>query len=161
MKKIFLFILSLCLFSISLNASPYPYHTKCPQWNLGDIVFYEGIQQNLTPSTALPLEFCWDAVAIYGGIYSNGSFFQAYEELKTKESTANWYASFKETVYGEEFWGTIFRVVVFGSAPSIPILTFNNTSGNLIFQQNIISPNGSTYNGKEFLFFVRHNLQRN
>lgn len=141
--------------NISLNAAKYPYTTKCPQWELGDIVYYNGIQQNATGSTP-PQEFCWDAVAIHGALFVNGSLLNTGEELISNESYYDWLAGYKHTVYGEEFWGTIFRVVVFGQALQTPIVTFNDVSGNLISSSDIKSPSGNTFNGKEFLFFVRH-----
>jgi len=150
----FLAIVVLFIFNTNLSAAKYHYKTKCPQWNLGGIAYYNGVEQN-RPFSAVPSEFCWDIVKIEGlGIY-NRSFY-GHEILTRNQSLADWYAWHIKHVYGEDFVGIYVTVVVFGHAPRTPIVVLNNSAGNLIEENDIISPNGSTYNGKEFKFFIRH-----
>jgi|GEM_PF-5599389 len=154
MKKLFLAIVLLFVFNTSSSVAKYPYSTKCPQWNLGQTVSYKGVKQN-RPYSAVPTEFCWDIVQIEGlGLYNNS--FYASEFLTTNQSLADWFAWHIRHVYGEDFVGIYVKVVVFGHGPRTPIIVFHGSAGNLIEEKDIISPNGSTYNGKEFKFFIRY-----
>ncbi|MCT7610241.1 hypothetical protein N5U14_05240 [Aliarcobacter butzleri] len=148
MKKLFLLIY---IFSINLNAAKYEYNTKCPQWEIGSKIIYEGVQIYNPPAK----DFCWDATKIEGyGIY-NGVPYRA-ENLTSKQTIANWYANDIEYVYGEDFIGLYVYVVVMGYESKTPVVTLNGISGKLISSRTILSPSGNTYNGKEFKFFMRH-----
>jgi hypothetical protein len=85
MKKLVFMLLALGLFIINAQAADLP--SKCPKWEHGQVVYYNGIPQN-TPGTA-PSSFCWDAVEIDGddGIY-NGYRYHT-ETLTSSQSLAD------------------------------------------------------------------------
>lgn len=154
MKRLFLIILGFIAFNSILNAAVYPYQTKCPQWEHGQIVYYDGIQQNINGSIP-PLQFCWDATRIEGMIKYDGDFYE-YEELLTSNQTFfNWYGYYIHPFYGEEYIGLFVRVVVMGHEQKTPIVRLNTTSGLLVQRNDILSPSGNIWNGYEYIFFIR------
>lgn len=153
MKKLFLTILLISLYCINLNAA---YNSKCPRWESGGVVIYNGVQQNVAGSA--PSAYCWDAVKIEGLVYYNGSFYDnSYENLVTTETTYNWFSSInnKLYVYGEDYYGVYVTVDVLGYPQNIPTVKLNSTIGILVSTSNIASPSGSILNGKEYRFFIR------
>jgi len=153
MKRLFFIILGLIAFNSTLNAAVYPYSTKCPQWEHGQIVYYNGVQQNVNGSTP-PLEFCWDATRIEGMIKYDGTFYE-YEELLTANQTIfNWYGYYIYNMYGEDYIGLFVRVVVMGYEQKTPIVRLNSTTGVLVQKNDILSPSGSIWNGYEYIFFI-------
>lgn len=155
MKKLFLTLFGFALFGLSLNAANYP-NSKCPQWEQGNIVYYNGIQQNIAGTA--PSAFCWDAIKIEGyGIY-NGVAYRS-EVLNTNTSLANWYIDISQNgtyyVYGENHYGVYITVVVMGYPQNVPTVKIGSTIGTLIQTTNIYSPINKILNGKEYRFFVR------
>ena len=158
MIKIFLSIISLCIF---LSAAPYEYPTKCPQWEHGQIVYYNGIQQNVNGSTP-PLEFCWDATRIEGlGLVSvNGTLYQSlFENLVSNESLFYWFANNIHYVYGEDYIGLYVKVLVTGYEQKTPIVWLGTTTATLVSKRDILSPSGNLWNGYEYTFFIRKMLK--
>lgn len=151
MKKLFLTIITLTLFSISLNAANYP-NSKCPQLEQGDIVYYNGVQQNV-PGT-MPSAFCWDALKIEGLGYYGGYWYPG-EFLTTNESLADWYANYLYNIYGETHIGVYVTIVVMGYTQVVPTVKIGATIGTLIETTDIVSPIDKIHNGKVYRFFVR------
>ncbi|MDN5108097.1 hypothetical protein PJV93_11365 [Aliarcobacter butzleri] len=151
MKKLFLVILGFILFGISLNAATYN-KTKCPQWEHGAIVYYNGVQQNVRGATP-PTEFCWDATLIQGYGYYNGAWY-SQESLQSSESFADWYANYIHYIYGENYVGIYVKVVVMGYEQSTPTVKLGSTTGVLVEKNDILSPSGNIWNGYEYIFFI-------
>lgn len=153
MRKLFLALFGFVLFSLSLNAANYP-NSKCPQWEQGDIVYYNGVQQNVAGTA--PSAFCWDATKIYGSIYYGGiRYTNQYENLISNESKYDWLAYYTYNVYGEDFLGVLVEVIVMGYPQNVPTLKIGSTIGTLIQTTNIYSPISNILNGKKYIFFVR------
>lgn len=155
MKKLFLVVFGLVLFSINLNAAKYPYTTKCPQWELGAIVYYNGVKQNVRGATP-PTEFCWDAIRVEGAILNNGELYEYNELLTTNESKVNLFAINKRpyNFYSEPHYGIYVRIVVMGYKQSTPGVKFGSRYGVLVQKNDIWSPSGKTWNGNEYVFFI-------
>jgi hypothetical protein len=155
MKKLFLTLFGFALFSLSLNAANYP-NSKCPQWEQGDIVYYNGVQQNVAGTA--PSAFCWDATKISGLVVVGESYYDnVYENLTSIQSLYNWFSSINNTyyVYGEYYYGVYITVVVMGYPQNEPTVKIGSTIGTLIQTTNIYSPIDTILNGKEYRFFVR------
>ncbi len=153
MKRLFFIILGFVSFNSMLNAAIYQYSTKCPQWEHGQIVYYNGIKQNVNGSTP-PLEFCWDATRIEGMIKYDGIFYQHKELLTSIQSTFNWYGYYIYNTYGEDYLGLFVRVVVMGYEQKTPIVRLGITPGVLYQRNDILSPSGNIWNGYEYVFFI-------
>ncbi|MFW2553701.1 hypothetical protein [Aliarcobacter butzleri] len=156
MKKLFLVILGFFLFSINLNAAKYDKETKCPQWEQGAIVYYNGIQQNVRGATP-PTEFCWDATAIEGGVYLNQTqtWYKYTDLLTTNESRIDFISSPRVyNFYSEPHYGIYVYVVVMGYKQSTPIVKFGSRYGVLVQKNDIWSPSGNIWNGNEYVFFI-------
>lgn len=155
MKKLFLTLFGFALFALALNAANYP-NSKCPQWEQGDIVYYNGVQQNVAGTA--PSAFCWDAIKISGLVKIGESYYDnIYENLTSIQSLYNWFSSIKSTyyVYGENYYGVYITVVVMGYPQNVPTAKIGSTIGTLIQTTNIYSPINNILNGKEYRFFVR------
>ena len=149
MKKLFLTILLVSLYCINLNAA---YNSKCPRWEAGGVVIYNGVQQNVAGSA--PAAYCWDAVTIEGYAEYNGVKYGS-ESLISNISFLNWLANKTSYVYGENYYGVYITVDVLGYPQNVPTVKLGSTIGVLVSTVNIYSPSGSILNGKEYRFFIR------
>ena len=158
MKRLFLIFLVCTTFNSILNAAPYEHYTKCPYWEYGQIVYYNGVQQNVNGSTP-PLEFCWDATRVEGlGLVSiDGVLYESpYENLITNETLFFWFGNKVYYTYGEDYVGLVVKIVVMGYEQKAPIVWLNSVSGTLVSQKDFTSPSGNVFNGREYTFFIRN-----